>query len=163
MVIIYLAAIVAANLLTAHFGAWITPITAFAFIGLDITTRDKLHDRWHGRGLLLKMAALIAAGSVLSLALNRNAGKIAAASFVAFAISTTVDAIVYHILHNASQFERVNWSNLASGALDSVLFPAIAFGWPPSIEIVYGQSTAKIAGGLFWSLLMIRLDYRIQR
>ena len=154
-VIVYLVAIVAANLSVAYFGAWITPITAFLFIGLDITTRDSLHDKWEHKNLLLKMGLLISAGSILSWVLNRNAGQIALASFVAFGVSSVIDAIVYHKV-KASNFEKVNWSNLASGAIDSILFPAIAFGWPPSMEIVYGQATAKIAGGLFWSLILIR-------
>ena len=154
-VIVYLVAIVAANLSVAYFGAWITPITAFLFIGLDITTRDSLHDKWEYKNLLLKMGLLISAGSILSWVLNRNAGQIALASFVAFGVSSVIDAIVYHKV-KASNFEKVNWSNLASGAIDSILFPAIAFGWPPSMEIVYGQATAKIAGGLFWSLILIR-------
>jgi uncharacterized PurR-regulated membrane protein YhhQ (DUF165 family) len=100
------------------------------------------------------MAALIGSGSLISWMLNRKAGRIALASFVAFAVSGTIDAIVYHVLRKSSRFERVNWSNLASAASDSVLFPALAFGWPPSMEIVYGQATAKVAGGLFWSLVM---------
>jgi uncharacterized PurR-regulated membrane protein YhhQ (DUF165 family) len=102
------------------------------------------------------MTLLIAAGSLLSYALNKNAGQIALASFLAFSASTTIDAIVYHFVRR-SNFERINWSNLASAAVDSVLFPAVAFGWPPSMEIVYGQATAKIAGGLFWSLIMLRI------
>lgn len=160
---LYLIAIVAANLTTAHFSrvapdstAHVTTITAFVFISLDLTTRDKLHDAWRGRRLFFKMALLIGAGSVLSWMLNRNAGQIALASFVAFAVSATVDALVYHYVRG-DQFERVNWSNLASAAVDSVLFPALAFGWPPSAEIVYGQSTAKVAGGLIWSLILYRI------
>jgi hypothetical protein len=151
---VYLVAIVAANLLTAWLGPWVTPINGFVFIGLDITTRDALHDAWCRRGLWWKMAALIGSGSLISWMLNRKAGRIALASFVAFAVSGTIDAIVYHVLRKSSRFERVNWSNLASAASDSVLFPALAFGWPPSMEIVYGQATAKVAGGLFWSLVM---------
>ena len=149
---LYLFGIVAANLIVAHFGAWITPLTGFVFIGLDITTRDKLHDAWERKGLVWKMTLLIATGSALSWVINRNAGRIALASFAAFAVSGLIDAIVYQFVKR-SKFERVNWSNLASAAVDSVLFPAIAFGWPPSMEIVYGQATAKIAGGLFWSLI----------
>lgn len=155
--ILYLVAIVAANLIVASVGAWITPLTGFLFIGLDITTRDKLHDSWENSGLVLKMALLISSGSVLSWLFNRNSGQIAIASFVAFAVSATVDAIVYAVVRG-DKFERVNWSNLASAAVDSVLFPAIAFGWPPSMEIVYGQSTAKIAGGLFWSLILYQVN-----
>lgn len=154
---LYLAAIIAANLIVSWLGPWVTPLTGFVFIGLDITTRDKLHDSWENKGLLWKMALLIASGSALSWLVNRNAGQIAIASFVAFSVSTTIDAIIYHVVRG-DKFERVNWSNLASAMADSVLFPAIAFGWPPSMEIVYGQATAKIAGGLFWSLILHRVS-----
>ena len=143
--------------MTAWLGPWVTPINGFLFIGLDITSRDALHDAWHRKGLLWKMSLLIATGSVLSWLLNRNAGRIALASFVAFAAASIVDGLVYHVLRRRSRFERVNWSNLASGTVDSVIFPALAFGWPPDMEIVYGMSTAKVAGGLFWSLLLMRM------
>ena len=143
--------------MTAWLGPWVTPINGFLFIGLDITSRDALHDAWHRKGLLWKMGLLIATGSVLSWLLNRNAGRIALASFVAFAAASIVDGLVYHVLRRRSRFERVNWSNLASGTVDSVIFPALAFGWPPDMEIVYGMSTAKVAGGLFWSLLLMRM------
>lgn len=135
-------------------GAWITPLVGFLFIGLDLTARDRLHDAWSRRGLVWKMAALIAAGSILSWILNRNAGRVAIASFIAFGAAGSIDALVYHLLRRRSRFERINWSNLASAAIDSILFPAIAFGWPPDLTIVYGMSTAKIAGGLFWSLVL---------
>lgn len=156
----YLAAIVAANLLTAWLGPWVTPINGFVFIGLDITTRDALHDAWKGRGLWWRMTLLIGTGSALSWLLNRNAGRIALASFVAFVASGAIDTLIYHVLRHWSKFERVNWSNLGSAAVDSVLFPAIAFGWPPDMAIVYGQATAKVGGGLFWSLVMLRVDRR---
>jgi len=156
LVSVYLVAIIAANLLTAWLGPWVTPINGFVFIGLDITTRDALHDAWNRKGLWWKMGLLIASGSFISWILNRNAGQIAVASFIAFAVSGLVDGLVYHAFRRSSRFERVNWSNLASAASDSVLFPSLAFGWPPSMEIVYGQATAKVAGGLFWSLLMVR-------
>ena len=152
-VILYLVAIVGANLVVAWLGPCVSPFTAFLFIGLDFTARDRLHDAWERRGLAWKMVILIAFGSVLSWAINRNAGRIALASFLSFALSGAADAVVYQIVRG-DKLRRVNWSNLASATVDSVLFPALAFGWPPSMEIVYGQATAKVAGGLFWSLVV---------
>lgn len=150
---VYLVSIVAANLLTTWLGPWITPINAFLFIGLDITARDSLHDAWKRKGLWWKMATLIGTGSILSWVLNRGAARIALASFVAFALSGLVDALVYHALSSKVRLQRVNGSNLASAAVDSLIFPSIAFGYPPDWWIVYGQFTAKVAGGLFWSLV----------
>ena len=43
---LYLAAIVLANLSVAHFGPASTPYNAFLFIGLNLATRDRLHDLW---------------------------------------------------------------------------------------------------------------------
>ena len=153
-VLMYLGAIVVANLLTAWLGPLMTMINAFLFIGLDLRVRDNLHDAWYRRGLWWKMAALIATGSAISWVLNRNAGQIAFASFVAFAVSSTVDALVYGAMFKQDKMRRVNGSNLAGAMVDSLVFPALAFGWPPDAWIVYGQFTAKVAGGLFWSLVL---------
>lgn len=101
------------------------------------------------------MALLIALGSFLSWWLNREAGPIAIASFVAFAASGSVDATIYHWLRHQSWFVRVNGSNLLGAAVDSVIFPTLAFGgllpW-----IVIGQFAAKVFGGLLWSLCLRR-------
>lgn len=154
-VVLYLAAIVAANLLVAEFGPSVVILNAFLFIGLDLTTRDALHERWHGRHLWLKMAGLIAAGSLLSWFLNRDAGRIAMASFIAFAGAGLADTVVYHLLHGRARLLKVNGSNVVSAAVDSVLFPLIAFGWPPLLGIMAGQFVAKIAGGALWSMVLL--------
>jgi queuosine precursor transporter len=149
-VLMYLAAIVAANLTVAWFGPQMTILNAFLFIGLDLTARDKLHDAWHGNGLVWKMASLIAVGSLLSWLLNRDAGQIALASFVAFAAASIVDTAAYHLLRHRVWWQRVNGSNVLSAAVDSLVFPTIAFGaflpW-----IVLGQFAAKVLGGAAWA------------
>lgn len=43
-VIMYLVAIVLANLTVAAFGPRMVIVNAFLFIGLDLTARDRLHD-----------------------------------------------------------------------------------------------------------------------
>lgn len=159
LVIVYLAAIVAANLLVVTFGPAVTVLNAFLFIGLDLTTRDTLHEQWRGRYLCGRMALLIATGSVLSALLNANAGPIALASFVAFAASGVVDALVYTLLARYPRLWRVNGSNVASAAVDSLVFPTLAFGgllWP----VVVGQFVAKVAGGLLWSLVLRKVVTR---
>ena len=149
----YLAAIVAANLTVAAWGPGMTVFNAFAFVGLDLVARDKLHDAWHGNGLVWKMGALIATGSVLSWLLNQNAAQIALASFVAFACAAVVDTVAYHLLRRRVWWQRVNGSNVVSAAVDSVLFPQIAFGaFLPAI--VLGQFVAKVAGGAVWSAVL---------
>lgn len=156
-VILYLAAIVAANLLIVKFGPSVAVINAFLFIGLDLTARDALHERWHGRHLWLKMACLIAAGSLLSWFLNRDAGRIALASFVAFAGAGAADALTYHWLHGRTRLVKINGSNVIGSAVDSILFPLLAFGWPPLWGIMAGQFVAKVAGGAVWSAVLWRV------
>ena len=79
----YLVAIVLANLLVAEFGTKAVLVVAFLFIGLDLTSRDYLHEIWQSK-LWLKMLLLIGVGSLLSWLLNKDAGQIALASFLAF-------------------------------------------------------------------------------
>ena len=150
---LYLAAIVAANLIIARYGPQATVVTAFLFIGLDITARDRLHESWRGRHLWIRMAALIAAGSALSWIVNRDAGQIALASFVAFAASGAADAIVYHSLRNRAWMVKVNGSNVVSAAVDSLIFPTLAFGMLLPM-VVLGQFVAKVAGGAVWAALL---------
>jgi queuosine precursor transporter len=153
---LYLVAIVAANLTVAWFGPSVTIVNAFLFIALDLTSRDKLHDAWHGKGLFWKMAALIATGSLLSWILNRNAGPIALASFVAFAFANAADALIYQLLHDKAKLLKVNGSNVVSSAVDSFIFPALAFGFPLLWGVIIGQFAAKVAGGFIWSLILNR-------
>jgi queuosine precursor transporter len=152
-VLIYLAAIVLANLSVAAFGPSVTIINAFWLIGLDFTLRDRLHERWQDDGLRWKMAGLIAVGGAISWLLNRDAGQIALASTVAFMASAAVDWGVFAALHGHPRLVRINGSNLAGAAVDSVLFPTLAFGSFLPL-IVLGQFAAKVAGGLVWSVIL---------
>lgn len=152
----YLVAIVAANLLVAQFGPSVAIINALLFIGLDLTARDHLHETWKGARLVVKMTLLIGAGSALSWFLNRDAGQIALASFVAFACAGIADAIVYHLLGERARLLKINGSNVISAAVDSAIFPALAFGFPLLWGVMLGQFVAKVGGGFLWSLVLAR-------
>ncbi len=152
---LYLAAIVAANLSVAAFGPRVVILNSFLFIGLDLVTRDALHTRWHGRGLVRRMALLIAAGGALSWVLNRNAGPIALASTVAAAAKATVDALVYQALRDRGWYVRTNGSNLPAAIVDSVVFLVLAFG-PGALVLAPLQVLAKVAGGALWSVILNR-------
>lgn len=156
MIALYLAAIVLANLTVAAFGPGVSIVNAFLLIGFDLTARDALHERWHNRGLWWKMLLLVASGSLLSYGLNRNAGPIALASFVAFAAAGLVDLIVYQILRRrVGMFGRMNGSNVFSAAVDSIVFPTLAFGgFLPLITL--GQWLAKVGGGVLWAWVLTR-------
>lgn len=154
LILLYLIAIILANLIITSYGPAASIITAFFLIGLDLTSRDALHDAWQNRGLWWKMALLIAAGSLLSFLLNRTAGPIALASFGAFALAGLADTLIYVLLKDRARLVRVNGSNVISAGVDSVAFLALAFGWPPLWGIVAGQWLAKVVGGFLWSLVI---------
>lgn len=148
----YLSAIVLANLSIAHFGPSASIFNAFLLIGLNLATRDKLHDLW-GKQVARNMFFLIVAGGVISYAMNTGAGRIALASVAAFILSEALDATVYHLRRHRPYLIRSNTSNVFGAAVDSVIFPILAFGGFP-IAIILGQFLAKVAGGAMWSFLL---------
>lgn len=156
IIVLYLLAIVLANLFVTWLGPASTIVNAFLFIGLDLTIRDRLHERWKDR-LKRNMALLILAGSVLSFLVNHNALRVACASCIAFAASETVKSIVYWAMRKHSHIKKVNVANLPAAFVDSMLFPTIAFGslipW-----VIIGQFAAKVFGGYVWTLLIHRKE-----
>lgn len=151
---IYAFAMTAANLLVAKFGPAITPLNAFVFIGLDLALRDWLHVKL----TKLQMGSLICSTGLLTYALNPAAGMIAIASAVAFTAAAVVDWSVF-FKSNGSWLSRANKSNVAGAAVDSLLFPTIAFG-ALMPHIVAMQFVAKVAGGAVWSFLLNRFMQR---
>ena len=154
---IYIAALVAANLLVAWLGVWFSLVNAFVLIGLDLSLRDKLHDLWDGDKLPIKMGGLIATASVVSYAINPATGMIAFASLAAFCLSMVADSLAYEYLKGKDWMVRVNGSNIAGSAVDSVVFPTIAFGGL-MLEIVALQFIAKVGGGYIWSRIFKRFQ-----
>lgn len=152
---LFIAAIVAANFSVATFGPLVTPINAFLLIGLDLSLRDSLHDKWAGDNLVMRMGLLILTASAISYALNPATGIIALASCMAFGASSMADAAAYHAVRRSPFMVRANVSNTFGAAVDSVLFPTIAFGVLMP-EIVLMQFAAKIAGGAIWAALLNR-------
>ncbi len=156
----YLAAIVLANqLVTGHPSR--APLLGFLFIGWDLVSRDRLHSYWEHSRLWLNMALLIAAGSVLSYALNRDTARVALASCAAFALAATVDAIIYAWRKGDRWEDRSMASNAVASAVDSFAFPAIAFlgvyftFWSTAFwTLVFTLACAKIAGSWFWTFLL---------
>lgn len=142
---IYAAAMTAANLIVAAFGPWVSPINAFILIGLDLALRDWLHVRLK----VWQMGALIAATGMLTYVLNPAAGMIAIASAAAFTSAAVVDWSVFAKLRGSWLF-RANGSNVAGAAVDSLIFPTIAFG-ALMPHIVLMQFAAKVAGGALWA------------
>jgi queuosine precursor transporter len=160
LVAAFLAAIVVANLSLNRWGPEAAIYNAFLLIGLDLVSRDRLHDLWRGR-VLRNMVLLILAGSVLSfvagLALGEGSqvGRVALASCVAFGLAASADAAVYHLLRDRQWYERVNQSNVAGAAVDSFAFVAL---WPFGFDftLAFTLFAAKVAGGVVWSFVLGR-------
>jgi uncharacterized PurR-regulated membrane protein YhhQ (DUF165 family) len=146
--IAYAVAMIAANLLVATFGPSVTAINAFLLIGLDLTLRDWLHFRlktW-------QMGGLIIGTGLITYGLNPASGMIAIASAVSFLAASIVDWAIF-VKTTGSWIKRANVSNTAGAAVDSLLFPTIAFG-ALMPEIVALQFVAKVAGGAVWSYVL---------
>lgn len=146
---VYAVAMTVANLLVAKFGPAITPINAFVLIGLDLTLRDWLHLRLSAK----RMLALIVATGCLTYVLNPAAGMVAIASAMSFTAAAFVDWSVFQRLGGKSWLARSNTSNVAGAAIDSLLFPTIAFG-ALMPQIVASQFIAKVIGGAVWAWLL---------
>lgn len=155
-ILIYAAAMTLANLSVAHFGPAISPVNAFVLISLDLALRDWLHVRLKAR----QMFALIVAAGVLSYALNPAAGKIAVASSAAFTAAALVDWLTFARLRGSWLF-RANGSNVAGAAVDSLIFPTLAFG-ALMPHIVLLQFVAKVLGGALWAALLARTVQRTE-
>jgi uncharacterized PurR-regulated membrane protein YhhQ (DUF165 family) len=155
-ILIYAAAMTLANLSVAAFGPAISPVNAFVLIGLDLALRDWLHVRLRA----WQMLALICAAGALTYLLNQAAGKIAVASSAAFTAAALVDWATFARLRG-SWLVRANGSNVAGAAVDSLIFPALAFG-ALMPHIVALQFVAKVAGGALWAWAMARTAQRAE-
>ena len=154
-VLIYAAAMTLANLSVAAFGPAISLLNAFVLIGLDLALRDWLHVRlkpW-------QMLALIVCAGMLTYALNPAAGKIAVASSAAFTAAALVDWLTFARLRGP-WLMRANGSNVAGAAVDSLIFPTLAFG-ALMPHIVALQFVAKVAGGALWAWALARTVQRV--
>jgi len=147
-ILIYAAAMTIANLSVAAWGPWVSPINSFVLIGLDLALRDWLHVRLRA----WQMGLLILATGALTYILNPAAGMIAVASCVAFTAAALVDWATF-LKMRGSWLRRANGSNVAGAAVDSLIFPTIAFGVLMP-HIVALQFVAKVSGGAMWAYLL---------
>jgi uncharacterized PurR-regulated membrane protein YhhQ (DUF165 family) len=149
-ILVYAVAMTLANLSVAAFGPAVSPINAFLLIGLDLALRDWLHVRLRA----WQMGLLIAATGMLTYVLNPAAGAIAIASATAFSAAAVVDWAVFARMRG-TWTRRANGSNVAGAAVDSLVFPTLAFG-ALLPHIVLAQFVAKVAGGAMWTYVIAR-------
>lgn len=131
------------------------PISAPAgvvFIGVVLTLRDKIHDKY---GLWTVIKVVLAASVFAYLFGGVTGGillqRISIASTIAFLFSELTDTGVYEQYIDSPWLSRVLRSNFASSIVDSILFISIAFGvnaW----ELMLGQVVVKNLVGGLWAL-----------
>lgn len=143
----YIAAIVAANWLTTHYGlvpvgfGLITTAGTFA-AGAALLLRDVVQDAL-GRAWVL---AGIAAGALLTWA---TSPVLAVASASAFLIAECADMAVYTPLRDKGWARAVLASNTVGAVVDTLLFLWLA-GFPVTTSAVGGQLVGKLA----WATLL---------
>lgn len=138
---VYVAAIVAANVATAHWG--MVPV-GFGFLvtagtyaaGLALLARDFLQ-RMSGSWLVL--AALLV-GIVLSWWLSTPA--LAVASAAAFAVSELIDWGLFSVIRRRGFIRAALLSGIVAAPIDSVVFLGLA-GFPITWETLLGQFVGK--------------------
>jgi len=146
---IYAATLTLANLSIAYFGPASIPVNAFVLIGLDLALRNWLALKMSAR----QMLALIAAAAAMSWALNPASGRIAAASFAAFALSALADWAAFRLARGA-WLKRCLGGVTIGAAVDSLAFPLLA-GF--SLAYAPGLFAAKVAGGAVWAWALSRV------
>lgn len=142
---LYAAAMIAANLIVAAFGPWVSPVNAFFLIGLDLALRDWLHVRMK----VWQMGVLIVGTSCLTYLLNPAAQQIAIASAIAFGAAALADWLAFSKL-TGPWLKRSIGSNVVGAGVDSLIFPTLAFGVLMP-HIVAAQFAAKVIGGALWA------------
>jgi len=147
LIAVYIAAMVTANSLVWWLGPWFSPINSFFLIGLDLTLRDVMQERFNK----WQLAGVILVGGLITWGINPAAKHIAIASAVAFGVSALADWATYTWLRSRPWLVRSNGSNVVGAAVDSVIFPTLAFGSFMPL-IIAMQFAAKVCGGAVWSL-----------
>ncbi|HEX8864872.1 MAG TPA: VUT family protein [Lentzea sp.] len=136
----YVITVVAANWASTHWpplvlGSLVIPAGTL-WAGAVFTVRDLLHEALGAAGV----AGAVVVGAGLSWLLASP--HISVASVAAFAVSETLDSLLYAMLRRSSRLHAVLGSNLLGLVVDSVVFVPLAFG---SFAAVPGQIAGKTA------------------
>ena len=152
-VLAYVAAIVAANVITARtlplaLGPFLVPWGTW-FIGLTLLLRDFVQLR-HGRRVAYAAIAVALLASAASSAVLRDPLAITAASAVSFAFSESLETEVFTRFRSVLAL-RIAWSGTLGSLADSVLFVTLGLSplttgfvpWPLVPAAIAGQYVVK--------------------
>lgn len=150
--IVYVATIVAANVLTARyqlvpagFGLHVaagTYAAGFALFARDLLHRSAAATLGPRRGVAYVLGAILVAGLLSWVTSTPN---LAVASTVAFVGAELVDLVVFtRVRRRAGLAAAILASNVVAAPVDTVAFLALA-GFPITATVVGGQLLAKLA------------------
>jgi hypothetical protein len=155
-IIIYMMAVILANLLVLWFGKYGLLLSSSLLIPFDFVMRCYFHERWKGFTLILNLGLLITTAALATYLVNRDTLHIALGSVSGFIVANIIAGLVYQSLINKPPLYKVNGSDLAAVAVDSVIFQAVAFGEFDPL-IMFGQTTIKFLGGLLWYWILFHV------
>lgn len=152
-IIVYIIAVVFANLLVHWLGAWGLLASSFFLIPFDFVMRAYFQEQWRGRKLYFNLGGLILSASVATYLINYQTQNIAIASAVGFIVANIAATFVYQKLIASKYLLKINTSDFVAIVVDSVVFQLIAFGifdW----RVALGQTVIKFLGGLLWYYIL---------
>lgn len=122
LALLYIAVFASINLIVAHVGPWVIPITTIAAVCANMFIRDfLLYD-----GGLKWSASTCSVAGLITVAINYDAGMVAIASFVAVVSGALISGGVYRVL--PGNFDSKRWpANIASAIGDALIFPTLSF------------------------------------
>lgn len=156
LIILYLAALIAANLIVKHFGAYGLWFSSVILIPFDFVCRCIFHENWKGIKLVKNLILLTLASGLITVLLNYDALNIALASFAGIAAVQIGAGLFYQRFKNKSLFFKVNLSDLVAIVIDSIVFQYVAFQII-DFEVTGGQILIKFIGGLFWFFIIFKV------
>ena len=150
---LYLLAFTLSNFIVLWFGANGLIFTALFLIPFDFVMRCMFHEKWKGINLILNLGMLVAASSLITYLINKDAQHIAFGSVAGFVAAQIVAGIFYQAFIKKSYFIKVNGSDAVGIVFDSIIFQIVAFG-VITPYITGSQILLKMVGGLFWYWLI---------
>lgn len=151
--LLYLASVLAANILVKELGiinlGWFVFPAGTVLIGFVFTSRDMVQREYGKARCWWWMGAACALTAIFS-------ASLAVASVAAFAVSETIDWIIFTRC-GGSFVRRVWWSSLVATPIDSAVFVCLAFG-PGAWLAIIGQSALKLASSLVLAVAVRRMQ-----
>lgn len=155
-IIIYVGAIILANMLVLIYGKYGLWLSSALLIPFDFVMRCYFHERWKGNELVLRLGLLIGTAALATYLINSDSLPIALGSVSGFIGANIIAGLIYQALINKPVIYKVNGSDFAAIMVDSIIFQAVAFGVFDPV-VMFGQTLIKMGGGLLWYWLLFHV------